>query len=106
MLDCIRLKHAFDPARTIMVGDRLDTDILFGKRGGVSTLVAVKYAIRLRFREAIRTSLQRESNPPESWETPESHLESKRLASRFDPPESRFCPLTILPHYKKGADTK
>ncbi|KDQ09518.1 hypothetical protein BOTBODRAFT_642434 [Botryobasidium botryosum FD-172 SS1] len=41
MLDCIRAKHDFDPARTIMIGDRLDTDILFGKSGGVSTLLVM-----------------------------------------------------------------
>jgi len=41
MLDCIKAKHDFDPSRTIMIGDRLDTDILFGKRGGVSTLLVL-----------------------------------------------------------------
>ncbi|KAF8508159.1 HAD-like domain-containing protein [Gautieria morchelliformis] len=41
MLDCIRAKHLFDPSRTIMVGDRLDTDILFGKNGGVGTLLVL-----------------------------------------------------------------
>jgi len=41
MLDCIKAKHDFDPARTIMIGDRLDTDILFGKNGGVSTLLVL-----------------------------------------------------------------
>ncbi|KAF8337033.1 2-phosphoglycolate phosphatase [Cantharellus anzutake] len=41
MLDCVKAKHDFDPQRTIMVGDRLDTDILFGIRGGVSTLLVL-----------------------------------------------------------------
>ncbi|KAG8803183.1 hypothetical protein FRC17_006231, partial [Serendipita sp. 399] len=41
MLDCIKAKHEFDPARTIMIGDRLDTDIVFGKNGGVSTLLVM-----------------------------------------------------------------
>ncbi|KAF8314500.1 2-phosphoglycolate phosphatase [Clavulina sp. PMI_390] len=41
MLDCIKAKHDFDPARTIMIGDRLDTDILFGQQGGVSTLLVL-----------------------------------------------------------------
>ncbi|KAG8965362.1 hypothetical protein FRC03_000662 [Tulasnella sp. 419] len=41
MLDCIKAKHNFDPARTVMVGDRLDTDILFGKHGGLGTLLVL-----------------------------------------------------------------
>ncbi|KAJ2600517.1 hypothetical protein H4R99_003310 [Coemansia sp. RSA 1722] len=38
MLDCVMQKYHLDPARTCMVGDRLDTDILFGIKGGLSTL--------------------------------------------------------------------
>ncbi|KAJ2489849.1 hypothetical protein IWW37_003617 [Coemansia sp. RSA 2050] len=38
MLDCVMQKFRLDPARSCMVGDRLDTDILFGIKGGVSTL--------------------------------------------------------------------
>ncbi|EPQ50774.1 2-phosphoglycolate phosphatase [Gloeophyllum trabeum ATCC 11539] len=41
MLDCIKAKHNFDPERTLMVGDRLNTDILFGQAGGVSTLLVL-----------------------------------------------------------------
>jgi len=41
MLDCIKAKHNFDPERTIMIGDRLDTDIQFGKNGGISTLLVL-----------------------------------------------------------------
>ncbi|KIK68402.1 hypothetical protein GYMLUDRAFT_35813 [Collybiopsis luxurians FD-317 M1] len=41
MLDCIKAKVQFDPTRTIMVGDRLNTDILFGQAGGVSTLLVL-----------------------------------------------------------------
>jgi 4-nitrophenyl phosphatase len=41
MLDCIKAKHDFDPSKTIMVGDRLNTDILFGKNGGLSTLLVL-----------------------------------------------------------------
>ncbi|KAK0476123.1 HAD-like domain-containing protein [Armillaria novae-zelandiae] len=41
MLDCIRAKISYDPKRTIMVGDRLNTDILFGQNGGISTLLVL-----------------------------------------------------------------
>ncbi|KAI0074353.1 2-phosphoglycolate phosphatase [Panus rudis PR-1116 ss-1] len=41
MLECIKAKHDFDPKRTIMVGDRLNTDIQFGKNGGLSTLLVL-----------------------------------------------------------------
>ncbi|KAJ3989669.1 HAD-like domain-containing protein [Lentinula detonsa] len=41
MLDCIQAKAHYDPSRTIMVGDRLNTDILFGQAGGISTLLVL-----------------------------------------------------------------
>ncbi|KAI0265305.1 2-phosphoglycolate phosphatase [Gloeopeniophorella convolvens] len=41
MLDAIKAKHNFDPERTIMVGDRLNTDIQFGKSGGLATLLVL-----------------------------------------------------------------
>ncbi|KAF8123684.1 HAD-like domain-containing protein [Boletus edulis] len=41
MLDCIQAKVNFDPARTIIVGDRLNTDILFGQAGGLATLLVL-----------------------------------------------------------------
>ena len=41
MLQCILEKGHFDKQKTIMVGDRLDTDIAFGKHGGISTLLVL-----------------------------------------------------------------
>jgi len=41
MMDCIKAKHQFDPKKAIMVGDRLDTDIAFGKMGGLTTLLVL-----------------------------------------------------------------
>ncbi|KAF8665033.1 hypothetical protein AX16_000645 [Volvariella volvacea WC 439] len=41
MLDSIKAKINYDPARTIMIGDRLNTDILFGQSGGLATLLVL-----------------------------------------------------------------
>ncbi|KAI5478927.1 4-nitrophenylphosphatase [Pseudohyphozyma bogoriensis] len=41
LLDVVHTTLNFDPARTVMVGDRLETDVLFGKRGGISTLLVL-----------------------------------------------------------------
>ncbi|KXN83812.1 4-nitrophenylphosphatase [Leucoagaricus sp. SymC.cos] len=41
MLDCVKAKVNFNPKRTIMVGDRLNTDILFGQNGGLATLLVM-----------------------------------------------------------------
>lgn len=41
LLECIKEKYNIDPRRACMVGDRLDTDIAFGKRGGLKTLLVL-----------------------------------------------------------------
>ncbi|KAG8906369.1 hypothetical protein FRB99_007053 [Tulasnella sp. 403] len=41
MMDCIKAKHHFNPERTVMIGDRIDTDIAFGKSGGCKTLLVL-----------------------------------------------------------------
>ena len=41
-------KFNLDPARVLMIGDRLDTDILFGLRGGVQTLFVAETGINRR----------------------------------------------------------
>ncbi|KAI9106171.1 HAD-like domain-containing protein [Phlyctochytrium arcticum] len=41
MLDVIVNKYHLDKSRTCMIGDRLDTDIAFGKAGGLKTLLVM-----------------------------------------------------------------
>ncbi|GAA5928737.1 uncharacterized protein JCM15063_003954 [Sporobolomyces koalae] len=41
MLESIVQSHSLDKSRTIMVGDRLDTDIKFGVDGGIDTLMVL-----------------------------------------------------------------
>ncbi|KAJ7417152.1 phosphoglycolate phosphatase [Willisornis vidua] len=41
MFDCVASEFEVDPARTIMVGDRLDTDILMGNSCGLTTLLTL-----------------------------------------------------------------
>nr|XP_014343136.1 PREDICTED: phosphoglycolate phosphatase [Latimeria chalumnae] len=41
IFDCILSKHDLDPARTVMVGDRLDTDILLGFNCSLNTILTL-----------------------------------------------------------------
>ncbi|CAN6613819.1 4-nitrophenylphosphatase [Trichomonascus vanleenenianus] len=41
MMDCIKAEFSFDPKRACMVGDRLNTDMVFGKEGGLGTLMVL-----------------------------------------------------------------
>ena len=34
-------RNSLDKSRTLMIGDRLDTDILFGTNGGISTMLVL-----------------------------------------------------------------
>ncbi|ANB12988.1 Pho13p [Sugiyamaella lignohabitans] len=38
MMDCIKAEFEFNPERACMVGDRLNTDMVFGTKGGLGTL--------------------------------------------------------------------
>lgn len=41
MLNDIAAKFGLNPEQICMVGDRLDTDVLFGKQGGLTTLLVL-----------------------------------------------------------------
>ena len=41
MIDYLESKFGFDRSRLCMVGDRLDTDILFGKDNGLQSLLVL-----------------------------------------------------------------
>ena len=41
LVETVVRKWQLDPARTIMVGDRLDTDIVFGNRAGIATALVL-----------------------------------------------------------------
>ncbi|XP_078096358.1 glycerol-3-phosphate phosphatase [Mustelus asterias] len=41
MFECLVKEHSIDPSRTVMVGDRLDTDILMGSNCGLRTILTL-----------------------------------------------------------------
>lgn len=41
MMDCIKAKFKFNPERACMIGDRLNTDMVFGVEGGLGTLMVL-----------------------------------------------------------------
>ncbi|XP_061456130.1 glycerol-3-phosphate phosphatase [Rhineura floridana] len=60
IFECVASEFSIDPARTIMVGDRLDTDILMGNNCGLTTLLTLTGVSTL---EEVKGHL--ESNCPE-----------------------------------------
>jgi len=41
MIDCAANSFELNPRRTLMIGDRLETDILFGQAGNMNTLLVL-----------------------------------------------------------------
>nr|XP_025866817.1 pyridoxal phosphate phosphatase [Vulpes vulpes] len=63
MFECITEHFSVDPARTLMVGDRLETDILFGHRCGMTTLLTLTGVSRLEEAQAYLASGQHDLVP-------------------------------------------
>ncbi|EMP33128.1 SH3 domain-binding protein 1 [Chelonia mydas] len=56
MFDCIVERFHVDPSRILMVGDRLETDILFGKNCGLATVLTLTGVSRLEEAQAYMAS--------------------------------------------------
>ncbi|XP_006270298.3 chronophin [Alligator mississippiensis] len=56
MFDCIVERFGVDPSCTLMVGDRLETDILFGKNCGLATVLTLTGVSRLEEAQAYMAS--------------------------------------------------
>ncbi|XP_072171904.1 glycerol-3-phosphate phosphatase-like [Diadema setosum] len=72
LLDCIKEKYDIDPERTLMVGDRHNTDVLFGKRCGMKTMAVFTGVL-----SKAELTRYRESPEPEEQEyVPDFFLDS------------------------------
>ncbi|EPQ20627.1 Pyridoxal phosphate phosphatase [Myotis brandtii] len=63
MFECITEHFSLDPARMLMVGDRLETDILFGHRCGMTTVLTLTGVSRLEEAQAYLAASQHDLVP-------------------------------------------
>ncbi|XP_041061813.1 glycerol-3-phosphate phosphatase [Carcharodon carcharias] len=72
MLECMVKEHGINPSRTVMVGDRLDTDILMGSNCGLRTILTLTGVSTLEEARA-----HQESNSPDRHKlVPSFYVES------------------------------
>ncbi|KJE90751.1 hypothetical protein CAOG_02009 [Capsaspora owczarzaki ATCC 30864] len=64
MLDCVKTAIGYDPARTVMVGDRLDTDIQFGLNGNLHTLLVLTGVTSLETLQSTSNAIRPEFYTP------------------------------------------
>nr|CAB3242634.1 phosphoglycolate phosphatase-like [Phallusia mammillata] len=72
MFECIQKSHDIDPDQTVMVGDNMKTDIVFGKQNGLKTLLV---GTGVATEETIKAILQN-SDPALKEQTPDYVLPS------------------------------
>lgn len=63
MFECITEAFSVEPGRTLMVGDRLETDILFGHRCGLTTVLTLTGVSRLEEAQAYLAAGQHDLVP-------------------------------------------
>lgn len=79
MFSLISDKHQLNPSRTLMIGDRCNTDILFGKNCGLHTLVVLSGITKME--------------DLESWAASTDEDKHKLLADYYLPELGDFIPL-------------
>ena len=61
-----------NPSRTIMIGDRMNTDVLFGKRNGCRTLLVLS---GIETRSSL-TKAEHSTNPADKEYVPDYYIDS------------------------------
>lgn len=72
MFDCMNSRHNIDPSKACMIGDRLDTDILFGNSCGLTTVLTLTGISSL---EDVKYC-QNSSNPNDRNSVPDFYMPS------------------------------